>query len=216
MKIGVLGTGIVGKTIASRLIVLGHSVTMGSRTADNQAAAAWAETSGENAHYGTFAAAAAYGELIVNATSGGGSLAALEAAGADNLRGKILIDIANPLDFSHGMPPSLSVCNTDSLGEQLQRAHPEVRVVKTLNTMNYEVQVDPTKVPGSHNVFLSGNNADAKAQVAGLLHTFGWPRDDIIDLGDITTARGAEMWLPLWLHLRAAFGTSPFNLKLVR
>jgi predicted dinucleotide-binding enzyme len=216
MKIGVLGTGTVGKTIASRLIVLGHSVTMGSRTADNPAAVEWAEMSGENAHHGTFADAAAYGEMLVNATSGGGSLAAVDAAGAENLRGKIIIDVSNALDFSHGMPPSLSVCNTDSLGEQLQRAHPEAKVVKSLNTMNCEVQVDPLKVPGSHNVFLSGDDAEAKVQVAGLLHSFGWPRGDIIDLGGITTARGVEMWLPLWLQLRMAFDTSLFNLKIAR
>jgi 8-hydroxy-5-deazaflavin:NADPH oxidoreductase len=216
MRIGVLGTGVVGKTIASRLIVLGHSVTMGSRTADNPEAVAWAAKSGPSARAGTFADAAAFGELLVNATAGSGALAALAAAGDENLRGKVLLDISNPLDFSHGMPPTLSVANTDSLGEQIQRAHPEAKVVKTLNTMNCELQVDPTRVPGSHNVFMSGDDAEAKAMVAGLLHLMGWPRNDIIDLGGIATARGAEMILPLWLELMGALGTPMFNFKIVR
>ena len=143
MKIGVLGTGIVGRTLGSRLAALGNEVTMGSRTADNEAAAEWARTAGASAGHGTFADAAAFGQVLINCTSGMVSLTALRAAAADNLRGKLLIDVSNPLDFSGGMPPTLGVSNTDSVGEQIQRAFPEARVVKTLNTINCEVMIAP-------------------------------------------------------------------------
>ena len=137
------------------------------------------------------------------------------AAGAENLAGKVLMDIANPLDFSHGFPPSLNPVNTDSLGEQIQRAFPEARVVKTLNTMTASVMVDPASVAGGdHSVFVSGNDAAAKETVAGLLKDFG--HRDIIDLGDITTARGAEMILPIWLRVWGALGTGAFNFKVAR
>jgi hypothetical protein len=165
---------------------------------------------GARATHGTFADAAAFGEIIFNCTSGMASLDALRQAGAGNLDGKILIDVANPLDFSKGMPPTLSVCNTDSLGEQIQRAFPGARVVKTLNTMNTNVMVDPGLVPGDSDVFVSGNDAAAKAQVTEILKSwFGWR--SIIDLGDITTARGTEMLLPIWLRLWSTFKTLNIN-----
>ena len=163
-----------------------------------------------------FAVAAAHAELIVNATNGEHSLAALAQAGEENLRGKVLVDVANPLDFSRGRPPTLSVCNDDSLAEQIQRANPEVRVVKTLNTVNANVMVEPSLVPGEHNLFVSGDDADAKAEVVDLLESFGWQRDLILDLGDITTARGPEMYLPLWLRLFGAVGAPNFNIHVVR
>ena len=216
MKIGILGTGVVGSTIGTRLVQLGHEVMMGSRTPQNEKASAWAATAGERASIGTFADAASFGEMILNCTSGVASLAALEQAGASNLSGKILVDIANPLDFSQGFPPSLSVCNTDSLGEQIQSAYPDLRVVKTLNTMTSSVMVDPTRVPGDHSVFLSGNDADAKEQVAALLESFGWKRQNIIALGDITTSRGTEMLLPVWVRLWGALGDANFNFAVVR
>ncbi|MFN8160896.1 MAG: NAD(P)-binding domain-containing protein [Solirubrobacterales bacterium] len=128
MKVGVLGTGGVGQTIGTKLIELGHEVTMGSRTPDNEAAAEWVQASGESASQGTFGAAAAASETLFNCTAGAASLEALEAAGRENLAGKLLIDLANPLDFSAGMPPTLTVCNDDSLGEQIQGAFPEARV----------------------------------------------------------------------------------------
>lgn len=215
MNIGVFGTGVVGKAHGTRLIGLGHKVMMGSRTHDNQEAVTWAAANGEAASHGTFAEAAAFGELLINATAGSGSAAALDAAG-EGLAGKVLIDISNALDFSAGMPPTLSVSNSDSLGEQLQRAHPEARVVKSLNTMNCQVQVDPSRVPGSHTVFVAGDDSAAKEQVAELLRSYGWPAQDIVDLGDITGARGAEMILPLWLRLMAALGTPDFNFKVAR
>lgn len=215
MKIGVLGTGIVGRTLGSRLAALGNEVTMGSRTADNEAAAEWARTAGASAGHGTFADAAAFGQVLINCTSGMVSLAALRAAGADNLRGKLLIDVSNPLDFSGGMPPTLGVSNTDSVGEQLQRAFPEARVVKTLNTINCEVMIAPGSVPGLHNLFLSGNDAGAKDETRRLLQSLGWPPASIVDLGDIGTARGPEMYLPLWLRLRMALGTGHINVAVM-
>jgi 8-hydroxy-5-deazaflavin:NADPH oxidoreductase len=152
----------------------------------------------------------------VNATNGAGSVAMLESAGEENLAGKVLVDVANPLDVSQGMPPSLFVCNTDSLGEQIQRRFSQVRVVKALNTMNCEVMVDPAKVPGEHDVFLCGEDADAKRQVAELLESFGWPAEHIRDLGGIASARGTEMYIALWIRLWGALGTGHFNIGVVR
>jgi predicted dinucleotide-binding enzyme len=214
MRFGVLGTGVVGKTIASKLLELGEDVTMGARDAANANAAAWVADAGERAHAGTFADAAAFGEIVVNATAGGGSLEALAAAGAEHLDGKLLIDISNPLDFSKGFPPTLSVANTDSLGEQIQAAHPEARVVKTLNTVNADVMVQPGLVPGRHAIFVCGNDAGAKAEVAQLLGRFGWPADAVVDLGDITSSRGTEMYLALWIRLYGPLGTGHFNIEL--
>jgi 8-hydroxy-5-deazaflavin:NADPH oxidoreductase len=143
------------------------------------------------------------------------SMDALKAAGEKNLAGKVLVDIANPLDFSRGMPPSLAVCNTDSLGEQIQRAFPQTKVVKTLATMNAYLMVGPAQLAGAdHTVFVSGNDPAAKQRVSELLRSFGWK--DIVDLGDITTARGTEMMLPIWLRAWGATGTPMFSFKLVR
>lgn len=215
MKIGVLGTGMVGNTIASKLAELGHEVKMGSRTANNEKAAEWVRTSGAGTSQGTFADAAAFGEIVFNCTAGSASLEAVKLAGARNLKSKILVDIANPLDFSQGMPPALTVCNKDSLAEQIQRAFPETRVVKTLNTMNCKVMVNPNLVPGDHDVFVSGNDANAKARVTEILKNwFGWR--NVIDLGDITSARGTEMLLPIWLRLMGVLQTTNFNFKIVR
>ena len=216
MKIAILGTGIVGATLGRRLTRGGHEVRMGSRTAGNPRAVEWVESIGPNASEGTFADAAAFGEVALNCTAGMASLQALESAGRENLRGKILIDLSNPLDFSKGMPPSLTVCNTDSLGEMIQRALPEVKVVKTLNTLNCQIMAHPELVPGDHNVFVSGNDPEARGQVAEWLESwFGWPERNIIDLGDITTARGTEMILPLWIRLIGALGTATFNWHVV-
>ena len=215
MRIGVLGTGVVGQTIATKLVQLGHEVKMGSRSAPNEKAAGWAKAAGARASQGTFAEAAAFGDVVFNCTKGEISLAALRQAGAANLDGKVLVDVANPLDFSRGMPPSLTVCNTDSLGEQIQREFPRARVVKTLNTMNANVMVNPSLVAGDHDVFVSGNDAAAKAQVRDILEKgFGWR--SVIDLGDITSARGTEMLLPIWLRLWGVFGTPNINFHVAR
>lgn len=215
MRIAILGTGMVGESLGSKLVSLGHEVRMGSRTADNPKAAAWVKKAGGKATQGTFADAAAFSELLFNCTLGNASLDVLKAAGEEALRGKVLVDVSNPLDFTKGMPPVLSTAPTDSLGEQLQRAFPSLKVVKTLNTMNCHVMVDPSRVPGDHDVFVSGNDADAKARVKQLLtEGFGWKH--VIDLGDITTARGTEAFLPLWLRLWGTLGTGDFNIHVVR
>jgi predicted dinucleotide-binding enzyme len=215
MQIGVLGTGMVGKAIGSRLVSVGHEVKMGSRTPDNESAAEWVAEAGETASQGTFADAAAFGEVVFNCTSGGASLDALRAAGAENLAGKVLVDVANTLDFSQGRPPSLLVTTKESLGEQIQSEFQEARVVKTLNTVNCDVMVDASLVPGDHDMFVSGNDEAAKAEVRSLLGDFGWPAERVIDLGDITCARGQEMYIVLWLRLWGVVGGSRFNIKLV-
>ncbi len=219
MKIGVLGTGGVGRTIAGKLAELGHEVMMGTRDVtqtrdDNLAVVTWL---GENTavELGTFTEAAAHGELIVNATNGAATLHILHLAGAANLAGKTLLDISNPLDFSQGMPPTLFVKDSDSLAEQIQRTFPETHVVKSLNTLTAHLMVNPQALAdGAHTVFVSGNDTAAKAQVTAVLQSFGW--QDIIDLGDISTARGTEMWLPLWLRLWGTLQIGSFNLKIVR
>ena len=225
MKTAVLGTGIVGRTIAARLAELGHTVTIGTRDPEATLAraepdamgtppfAAWAAQNAGIA-VANFADAAAGAELIVNATNGGASLDVLALAGAGNLDGKVILDIANPLDFSNGMPPTLFVKDTDSLGEQIQRTFPAARVVKSLNTLNADLMAYPEQLADPGTVFVSGNDADAKNTVAGLLKDFG--HQDVIDLGDITTARGTEMLLPIWLRLWGALGSPAFNFKIVR
>jgi len=216
-KIAVLGTGMVGETIGSKLIELGHSVMMGSRTADNEKAAAFvARHSDALASAGTYAEAAAFGEIIFNCTKGMSSLDVLKSAGEKNLNGKILIDIANPLDFSQGMPPTLSVCNTNSLGEEIQNAFPQLKVVKSLNTMWCGLMVNPGMLNGGdHNVFISGNEQEAKKKVSEILKSFGWAEQNIIDLGDIRTARGTEMMLPVWLSLYMYRNSGAFNFKVI-
>ena len=225
MKVGVLGSGMVGRALAAKLAELGHDVVIGTRDVGalvarsepdamgNEPFSRWNEDH-PRVRPATFAEAAAHGETLVNATNGGGSLDALRMAGTEHLDGKVLIDIANPLDFSKGMPPSLSVSNTDSLGEQIQREFPGAMVVKTLNTVNASVMTDPSLVGVAHTVFLSGNDEQAKAGVSELLRSFGW--EQIVDLGDISTARGPEMYLPLWLRLIGALGTPMFNIGIVR
>lgn len=227
MNIGVLGTGMVAKTIGGKLDSLGHTVKLGTRDvaatlarsepdmAGGPPLRTWLETH-PRVTLATHAEAAAHGELVLNALSGHGALAVLQGVVADALGGKILIDISNPLDFSNGMPPSLFVVNTDSLGEQLQRALPATKVVKTLNTVTAPLMVDPQQVgKGDHTMVVCGNDAGAKTEVTRLLETwFGW--SDIIDLGDITNARGTEMWLPLWVRLYGALQTPMFGMKIVR
>jgi predicted dinucleotide-binding enzyme len=225
MNIAVLGTGMVGRALAGRLDALGHSVVVGTR--DPRATQARTEPDGMgnppftawHAQYpavglATFAEAAAGADLVVNASSGEAALELLRLAGAENLAGKVLVDIANPLDFSAGFPPTLFVKDSDSLGEQIQRAFPEARVVKTLNTLNASLMVEPKTLGEASTVFVSGDDPEAKATVTGLLQSFG--HEDVIDLGGIETARGTEMLLPIWLRLMGTLGTPQFNFKIVR
>lgn len=226
MRIGVLGTGTVGQTLAGRLAELGDEVRVGTRDPEgtlrreepdamgNPPFRVWHEQHPE-VKLGTFAEAASHGEALVNATAGGASLDALGQAGEANLAGKLLLDVANALDFSRGMPPSLLVANTDSLGEQIQRAFPDAHVVKALNTMTAAVMVNPGAVgDGDHHVFVCGNDPGAKAQATELLTRFGWR--NVVDLGDITAARAAEMVLPIWIRLMGTLQTPMFNFKVVR
>lgn len=229
MRIAVLGTGRVGRALAGRFAELGHEVVVGTRDPAATRArtnapdgAPWpaqdggsgAERSQPPVGLATFAEAAAGAELVVNAASGSVTLDVLARAGADHLAGKVLVDVSNPLDFSHGFPPTLFVKDTDSLGEQVQRAFPTARVVKTLNTLNADLMVHPETLPEPTTVFVSGDDADAKAVVTALLRALG--HADVIDLGGIDTARGVELWLPLWLRLMGALGTTAFNLRIVR
>ncbi len=215
MKIGIFGTGMVGQAIGSKLVSVGHSVMMGSRQAGNEKAVAWVQKAGAGASEGSFADAAAFGEMLFHCGLGHAALDILHAAGTDHLKGKILVDLTNPLDFSKGMPPTLFVSGNDSLGERIQAAFPDTKVVKSLNTMSNAVMINPAALSADHDVFVSGNDADAKAQVTALLQeSFGWK--SVVDLGDITTARGTESYLLLWLRLWGCLGTGDFNIKIVK
>lgn len=226
MRIAVLGTGMVGQALAGRLAELGHEVTVGTRDPESTLAdkepdmmgnPLFADCATENpgVRLATFAEAAAGAELLVNATPGTVSLAALEAAGAENMAGKILIDVANAIDDSHGFPPRLVFKDTESLGEQIQAAFIDVKVVKTLSTLAAPLMIYPEQLNnGDHTVFVAGNDAEAKLTVVELLRSFG--HTDIIDLGDIKGARGVEAALPLWLRLLQTLNTSIFNFKVVR
>lgn len=213
-NIAILGTGMVGDALGTKLVSLGYNVRMGSRSASNEKATDWALKNDDLASNGTFADAAAFGEIIFNCTSGQVSLEALQLAGRENLQGKILVDVANPLDFSKGMPPSLTVCNTDSLGEVIQRQFTDVKVVKTFNTMNCQLMTNPGALKDPGNVFICGNDAGAKSEIESLIRSFGWEK--IIDLGDISAARGMEQILTVWVRLMSQLGTPMFNFSIVQ
>lgn len=215
MKFGVLGTGTVGEAIAGRLALLGHEVKMGAREAFNPKAAAWAKQAGRRASAGTFADAAAFGEIVFSCTLGSAAVEALRAAGATNLDGKVVVDVSNPLVFRAGAPPSLFTAEAgDSLAERIQVAFPKARVVKALNTVNAQLMGHPERLGGESDVFVAGNDGAAKARVADVLRQFGWKT--VVDLGDLTAARGMEAYLLLWLRLPAALKTAEINVKVVR
>ncbi len=216
MNIAVLGTGSVGSTIGTKLIELGHNVMMGSRTSNNEKALTWLGNHTKNASAGTFAEAASFGHVILNCTAGTATMEVLQLAGESNIAGKVLLDIANPLDFSKGFPPSLSIVNTHSLAEEIQNTYPTVRVVKALNTMWAGLMVNPSMINGGdHNTFICGNDAEAKSIAIQFLKSFGWKDENILDLGDISKARGLEMYLPLWLSIYGATNNGAFNIKIV-
>jgi predicted dinucleotide-binding enzyme len=209
---GVLGSGMVAQAISARLAELGYEVMIGTRDAEKLKG--W-QSSNQRVMIGSFAETAAHGETVFNATNGAASLQALSMAGAENLSGKILVDVSNPLDFSNGFPPSLTIFGTDSLAEQIQRAFPLTKVVKTLNTVTARVMVYPLEVAnGDHHVFISANDVEAKSQVMELLRSFGWV--NIFDLGDLSTARGTEAYLLLWVRLFGAMNTGMFNVKIMK
>ena len=215
MKYAVLGTGMVGHTLASKLAALGHEVRMGARSADNAKARDWAAGHGAAAGYGDYADVAGWADRIIFAVNGASLLDVADAVGAEAVAGKTVIDVTNPLDMSQGMPPTLipELSNRTSAGEALQARLPGARVVKTLNTMNHQIMVDPSRVPGQHDVFLCGDDDAAKADVTGLLAEFGWT--DPIDLGPLAAARGTEGLMPFWLRMWGTMGNADFNYRIV-
>jgi predicted dinucleotide-binding enzyme len=229
MKIAVLGTGTVGRAFAEKLIALNHEVMMGTRNVSEKLASAEKDFYGsapfgewhaqnQKIKLGTFAEAAGFGEIVLNATKGIDSINALKQAGEKNLHGKVLIDVANPLDFSKGMPPSLlpELSNTNSLGEEIQKTFPNAKVVKTLNTMWCGLMVNPNMIEGgNHTAFICGNDTDAKEKVQSLMKEFGWKGENILDLGDISSSRGTEAMLPIWLRIYNATKNGAFNIKIV-
>ena len=223
MKIGIIGSGVVGQTLGTKLIGLGHDLILGTRDPEKQddkkmfgaTLRQWKSQAEGRAKIGTFKDAAAHGELLINATSGQVSLEALKLADAGKVGPKVLIDVANELDFSKGMPPGVLASQEHCLAERLQAAFPSLEVVKSLNTISAPVMVDPKALAGGdHTVFVSGNDADAKATVVALLKSFGWT--DILDLGDLSSARGPEMYLAMWVRLYGATKTGQLNVKVVR
>ena len=212
MKIGILGTGMVGETLGTKFVQLGHQVKMGSRTANNESAAKWVKAAGANASQGTFADAAAFAEIVFVCLKGAVFLDVAKTLSPNAIAGKVFVDVSNPLEFSNGTM-SLSICNSNSLGEEVQKALPSAKVMKTLNTVNCGVMVDPAK-GGNPTMFLCGNDAEAKNKVTDLLKSMGWR--DIIDLGDITKARGTEALMHIWMNLYGLFGNPHFGWKIVR
>jgi 8-hydroxy-5-deazaflavin:NADPH oxidoreductase len=227
MKMSVFGTGFAGQTIAEKLFQLGHSVMVGTRDIESLLKKDQKDYIGrppfkewhaanKGIELGNYKEAAAFGEMIINATNGAGTIEAFESAGEENLNNKVVLDISNPLDFSKGMPPSFFVCNTDSLGETLQRTFPKMKVVKSLNTVNAYVMVNPGLLSEDTNIFISGNDPSAKEEVKNLLMSFGWKEKYLIDLGDISTARGTEQLVAVWVRLMGALNTPMFNFKIVK
>jgi len=219
MKIGVLGTGVVGEAIATALINNGHHVMMSSRRASNEKTAAWKKNAGKNAFTGTFAEAALHGEIIFTCLNGEYALDAIDTIDKENLAGKIVIDVTNPLDFTQGMPPRIleSLGNSKSLGEEIQKAAPGAFVIKTLNTVNYNLMVDARKVNSAdHNLFLCGNDVNAKTKAKHfLVDNFHWRADRLVDLGGIESARAIEAIVPFWVLVYQSLGTPLFNFKIV-
>lgn len=228
MKFGIIGSGIVARTIGAKLVELGHEVMISSRDLKGVKKTPMGELSsvndwvnetgatGNSASGGSFSEAAKFGEAVFNCSSGIHSLEALSAAGSNNLKGKIIVDVSNPLDFSAGFPPTLSVCNTDSLGEMIQRQFPDTKVVKALNMVSAPVMVNPAAIKGDHDLFIAGNDEKAKAWVTSTLlrEWLGWK--SVIDLGDISNARGLEMYLALWVRLYGAFQQPMFNIHVAK
>ncbi|KQB85517.1 NADPH-dependent F420 reductase [Corynebacterium oculi] len=227
MNITVIGTGMVGRTLAARLAGLGHQVVIATRNVsatmsrtepDAMGTPPYAQWAAEHPEVRLLphAEAGDFAELFINASNGANSLRPLDLIGRERMAGKVLIDAALPLDLSEGMPPTLTVANTDSLGEQIQRAFPETKVVKTLNTVFCEVMVNPERIPGNHTLFIAGDDAEAKQTAREILHSFGWPEARIIDLGGITGARGSEMYMRLYFQLAQLLGTFDLNIEVHR
>lgn len=220
MKIGVLGTGTVGESIASALVEKGFDVMMGSRTQNNKKAAEWVAQANEHASQGNFNDAAAFGDMLFLCLNGANAMQAINTIDKENLAGKIVVDITNPLDFTKGLPPQIveGLGNSNSLGEEIQKAMPESKVVKTLNTVNYKLMVDAREVnKADHNLFMCGDDAEAKNKVRKFVADhFYWKADRIIDLGGIESARAIEAIVPFWVLVYRSLGTPLFNFKIVK
>ncbi|MEO1748782.1 MAG: NAD(P)-binding domain-containing protein [Pseudomonadota bacterium] len=216
MKYAVLGTGMVGHTLATKLVSLGHDVIMGARTKDNEKAAAWAIENGDRASNAAFQTAAASADRVIFAVNGANIGAVADMVGKEATRGKLVIDVSNPLDMSHCMPPTLipELSNTTSAAEELQKRLPDAKVVKTLNTMNHQIMVNPDRISGEHDVFLCGDDTAAKAETVSMLNEFGWQSPT--DLGPLAAARGLEGMMPFWLRMWSVVGSADFNYRIVR
>ncbi|MDX8355724.1 NADPH-dependent F420 reductase [Cognatiyoonia sp. IB215182] len=216
MKYAVLGTGMVGHTLATKLVALGHEVRMGARISDNPKAVAWAKANGPQSGHGTFADVAIWADRVIFAVNGANVVEVADAVTDGVVAGKTVIDVTNPLDMSNGMPPTLvpELSNTTSAGEALQARLPSAKVVKALNTMNHQIMVEPARVGGEHDVFLAGDHEDAKADVVAMLTEFGW--SDPVDLGPLSAARGTEGLMPFWLRMWGVVGNADFNYRIVR
>ena len=213
MKIGILGTGDVGQALGKAFVALGHAVMMGGRTSTNDKALAWATETGANASVGTFADAAAFGEVIVLATLGVANESAITMAGLANFRGKLVIDTTNPLDFSGGMPPKLAISGNDSGGEQVQRLLPDAHVVKAFNTVGNAFMFRPDFPGGPPDMFICGNHDAAKAKVGGILKDFGW---GVVDVGGIESSRYLEAMCMVWVIAAMRSGDWNHAFKMLR
>jgi 8-hydroxy-5-deazaflavin:NADPH oxidoreductase len=227
MNITILGTGSVGQALAGKLMSLGNDVTVGTRDVEVSLQRVEPDRMG-NMGIGQFMvdnpgvnlvtfndAINSDTDLIINALGGESILEVLGAIDPNLIDSKVMIDVANPLDFSNGFPPSLTICNTTSLGEQVQAQFLNLKVVKALNTVSNPVMINPTALSGNHNLFICGNDMDAKNIVGGVLISMGWNSSQIIDLGDITNSRGTEMFLPLWVRIFGKVQTPMFNIGIV-
>lgn len=228
MNVAVIGTGAVGQAMSKKFVELGHLVFMGTRNVEQSlnrkekdawgtpGIGSWIKENPQ-VELTTFREAAEKGrDLLVFAINGMAAMDSLKSIGDELLTGRTMMDISNPLDFSKGFPPTLSICNTESLGEKIQNAYPQLKLVKTLNSVSHSIMINPQMIEGDHVVFICGNDAGAKQEISSVLEDFGWKYQNIVDLGDITSSRGTEMTLPLWTRLMGKFQTSLFNMNIVR
>jgi predicted dinucleotide-binding enzyme len=214
VKIGILGSGDVGQALGRGFARHGHDVCVGSRTPQSEKLQAWLKETPGKASTGTFAQAAAHGELVVLATLGAAVEEVIDLAGVGAFAGKVVLDATNPLDFSKGMPPGLFVGTTDSLGERVQRKLPRAQVVKCFNTVSNTQMIDPKFTEGAPQMFICGNDADAKKRTDALLRDLGWPGS--LDVGDIEGARWLEALVPLWVRAGVTLNAWSHAFKVVQ
>lgn len=213
MRVGILGSGVVGQSLGRGFAGRGHEVVLGTRTPDSEKLAPWKREVGDRGRTGTFAQAAAYGEVLVVAVLGTAAEQAIDLAGPRSFDGKVVIDVTNPLDFSKGMPPGLFVGMTDSLGERIQRKLPRAKVVKCFNIVNNQTMIDPSNTGTKPTMLLCGNDEGAKRKVTEILEQFGW--DDVVDIGGIDGARWLEAHVPLWVRVTMQKNTWFLGFKVV-